>query len=244
MFLAWSIPAAFLIGSIPFGLLIARSRGVDIRKHGSGNIGATNVGRVLGKKLGFFCFACDLLKGLLPTLGAGLYLGRAGHWSVEPGVAWQWLAVMVSPVLGHMFCPWIGFKGGKGVATGLGALLGVFPALTIPGVGAAVVWLMMLRVWRYVGMSSVVASASLPVWVAAEFAVAGSAGWIGAGTAWMDVVRLALPFFALTLALAALVIVKHRANIARTLAGTEPRVKWMGGGPRDGSPPPPPAPGP
>jgi glycerol-3-phosphate acyltransferase PlsY len=236
MFLAWSIPAAFLIGSIPFGLLIARSRGIDIRKHGSGNIGATNVGRVLGKKLGFFCFACDLLKGLAPTLGAGLYLGHAGRWSVEPELAWQWLAVMASPVVGHMFCPWIGFKGGKGVATGLGALLGVFPALTIPGIGAAVVWLVMLWVWRYVGMSSVVAAASLPVWVAGEFVAARAAGWIPGSSAWMDIARLAVPFFALTLALAALVIVKHRANIARTLAGTEPKVKWLGGPPRQTPP--------
>lgn len=242
MFLAWSIPAAFLIGSIPFGLLIARSQGIDIRKHGSGNIGATNVGRVLGRKWGLFCFACDLLKGLLPTLAAGVYLGRAGHWSVEPQIAWQWLAVMVSPVLGHMFCPWIGFKGGKGVATGLGALLGVFPALTIPGVGAAVVWLVMLKVWRYVGISSVVASASLPVWVAAEFAVAWTVGWIPQGAQWSEVARLALPFFVLTLALAALVIVKHRANIARTLAGTEPRVAWLGGVSPGSSPPPGPKP--
>lgn len=229
MFLLLAIPIAFLIGSIPFGLVIGRAKGIDIRKHGSGNIGATNVGRVLGKRLGILCFACDLLKGLLPTLAAGVYLGCAGRWSVDPETAWQWLAVMSAPVLGHMFCPWIGFKGGKGVATGLGALLGVFPPLTIPAIGAAALWLVALKVWRYVGISSVVASASLPAWVALEFAVAGAAGWLPGTEDWFGVATRALPFFTVGAALAALVIVKHRGNIARTRAGTEPRVTWLGG---------------
>lgn len=226
MFLSWSIPLAFLIGSIPFGLLIGRAKGIDIRQHGSGNIGATNVGRVLGKKFGVLCFVCDLLKGLLPTLAAGLYLGVAGRWSVEPHIAWQWLAVMFAPVLGHMFCPWVGFKGGKGVATGLGAMLGVFPPLALPALGAAAVWLLALRLWRYVGMSSVIASASLPAWVALEFALAGAAGRLPVADA--GIARGALPFFAVATALAVLVIAKHRDNIARTRAGTEPRVTWLG----------------
>jgi acyl phosphate:glycerol-3-phosphate acyltransferase len=110
---------AFLAGSIPFGLLIAQAKGLDIRKHGSGNIGATNVARVLGMKLGLLCFGLDVLKGLGPTLGAGLAMGVVGTLEVPAIDAWWWLGVMSAAIFGHMFSPWIGFRGGKGVATGL-----------------------------------------------------------------------------------------------------------------------------
>jgi acyl-phosphate glycerol 3-phosphate acyltransferase len=127
---------SFLSGSIPFGLLIARARGVDIRRHGSGNIGATNVWRVLGRGPGLLCFALDVLKGLAPTLGAawttGLLGPRALPGPIDARSAWLWLVVMALAILGHMFSPWVGFRGGKGVATGLGALLGVWPFLTAP----------------------------------------------------------------------------------------------------------------
>ena len=137
---AAAIPIGFLIGSIPFGFIIGRIKGIDVREHGSGNIGATNVGRVLGRRLGAICFALDLFKGLAPTLGAGLAAGVVGGYGIGSADAWWWLAVMVSPVLGHMYSPWIGFRGGKGVATGLGALLGVAPILTGPALGALAVW--------------------------------------------------------------------------------------------------------
>lgn len=224
MALPAAILVAFLCGSVPFGLLIGRARGIDIRRHGSGNIGATNVGRVLGKRLGLACFALDLCKGLAPVLAFGLWRGFAGRFDLPPADSWQWLAVMSAPVLGHVFCPWVGFRGGKGVATGLGVLLGVFPVLTIAGVGALCVWLLSLRLWRMVSASSIAAAASLPAWIALAFAGASRRG--AAGAAWVD---LAWPYLLLGGLLALLVIVKHRANVSRILKGTEPRVTWLGG---------------
>lgn len=226
MTLALAIALGFLCGSIPFGLLIGRSRGIDIRKHGSGNIGATNVGRVLGRRLGFLCFALDLLKGLLPTLTFGLWAGYAGRFTLEPADSGRWLAVMSAPVLGHMFCPWVGFKGGKGVATGLGALLGVYPVLTIAGAGALFVWLLALRLWRMVSLSSILAAASLPLWIAGAFLGARQRGVISADRSWLEI---AWPSVALGVALALLVIARHRANISRISRGTESRVSWLGG---------------
>jgi len=220
-----AILGAFLCGSIPFGLIIGRARGIDIRTHGSGNIGATNVGRVLGRKLGLACFALDVLKGLGPTLGFGLWAGYAGRFWLEPGESWRWLAVMCAPVLGHMFCPWVGFKGGKGVATGLGALLGVFPVLSIAGAGALIVWLAALRVWRMVSLASILAAASLPLWIAGSFVIVFARRDEPLGTQGLSV---ALPFLCLGVALAALVIVRHRSNMARIRSGTESKVSWLG----------------
>ncbi|MEM1330410.1 MAG: glycerol-3-phosphate 1-O-acyltransferase PlsY [Planctomycetota bacterium] len=205
-----SIPLGFLSGSIPFGLLIARRHGIDIREHGSGNIGATNVGRVLGKGPGLTCFALDVAKGLVPVLAAGLMAGLIGSRELPSSLTWWWLLATAAPILGHIFCPWVGFKGGKGVATGLGALLGVFPVLTIAGAGGLAVWLVTLRLTRFVGVSSSLAAASLPFWVM------GAWSWLGlAGDR--------TPFLVITGLLAVLVVVRHRGNLSRTLKGTEPR---------------------
>lgn len=207
------IVGAYLVGAIPFGLLIAKSKGVDIRKHGSGNIGATNVGRVLGKQFFVLCFILDMLKGLLPTLAFGLVTGVIGaEESVSPNEYWWWLGAMAAPVLGHMFSPFIRFKGGKGVATGLGALLAVFPVMTLAAGVALVVFLTTLKLSRYVGLSSSLAALSLPLTTAVlVFVVGGS--FEGA---WPAVVVAA--------ALAGVVIVKHRGNLSRTFAGTEPKA--------------------
>lgn len=205
----------YLVGSIPFGLLIGFARGVDLREHGSGNIGATNAVRVLGKKLGGVCFALDVLKGVLPVLLAGWLTGHLGR---EPGSApagetLAFLAVAVTPMLGHIFPVWLGFKGGKGVATGLGVMLGVYPVLTA-AVGVAVaVWVCSAMALRMVGISSVLAAVSMPLAVGAY---ALSRGGEGAWGLW--------PYIAVTGALASLVVWTHRGNIARTLAGTEPRI--------------------
>lgn len=206
---------AFLAGSIPFGLLIARARGVDIRKHGSGNIGATNVWRVLGRGPGLLCFALDVLKGLLPALGAGWWMGllTAGPTPgpIDARDAWLWLGVMAMAMFGHMYSPWVNFRGGKGVATGLGAMLGLWPFLTVPALVGLVVWAAVAKATRYVSLASCAAAATLPLMVFA-WAQAGTAP----GAAW--------PFGAATAALGALVIFKHRANIRRLLAGTENRM--------------------
>ena len=206
-------------GSIPFGLLIARSRGIDIRRHGSGNIGATNVGRVLGLKLGLLCFGLDVLKGFAPTFAAG-YLMDVLHPSLvgEPiGAidAWGWLGVVVCAVLGHMFSPFIGFRGGKGVATGLGAMLGLWPYLTLPAIGALVLWIVAAAIWRYVSLASCIAALSLPLWV-----------FLGSRLAAERTGRApdVLPFYVVTGAMGLLVVYRHRANIRRLLSGTENRL--------------------
>ena len=229
------IPAAFLMGSIPFGFLIARAKGIDLRQHGSGNIGATNLGRVLGRPYFFLCFALDLSKGLTPTLIAGSVLGTLGRMDIQPTDAWVWLAVMFAAPLGHIFSPWLGFKGGKGVATALGAMIGVMPAMTIPAVGAFVVYMVVLMLWRMVGPASSVAAASLPLWTWYAFSQyetlqerrVGSQSQfedLPAGQIDQMVQNFGTPFFLVSLALAVIVIYKHRANLARAMAGTEPKL--------------------
>lgn len=220
---AW-VCAAYLAGSVPFGLLIGRAHGIDIRAHGSKNIGATNVGRVLGRRAGIACFALDMLKGFVPTLLAGLALGTAGRVDPPPDASWAWLAVAGAAVAGHMFPPWLAFRGGKGVATGFGAILAVVPLLTIPAAGALVVWLGTLRVSRYVGLSSCVAAASLPLLTALQPGLLRAAGLGRAGAPGLGTVA---PHLAVGAILAALVIYRHRGNLARTLRGTESRVAWI-----------------
>jgi acyl phosphate:glycerol-3-phosphate acyltransferase len=215
---------AFLCGSIPFGLLIARCKGVDIRQHGSGNIGATNVGRVLGRGLGWCCFGLDLLKGFIPAFAAGALNDLIPRSLLPPPIesrsAWLWLAVMAAPVLGHIFSPWLRFKGGKGVAAGLGAVLGVFPYLTIPALGALLTWAAVLFVSRYMSLASCAAAVALPLLVASwgvlTARVSGLAGATLPAGFW--------PFVIATAILGALVVLRHRANIQRLLAGTESRI--------------------
>ncbi|MCC7387702.1 MAG: glycerol-3-phosphate 1-O-acyltransferase PlsY [Phycisphaerales bacterium] len=210
-----AIPLAFLSGSVPFGLLIARAKGVNIREHGSGNIGATNVWRVLGRGPGLACFALDVLKGLLPTLGAGLASGLVGRPDPPAREALLWVACAAAAILGHMFSPWIGFKGGKGVATGFGALLGIYPLLTWPALGAFAAWLVVAKLSKYVSLASCIAALSLPagLWVTVEALSDAPARHAAAG-----------PFYGAVGLLAAVVVVKHRANLGRLLRGTENRI--------------------
>lgn len=212
--------AGFLAGSIPFGLFIGLAKGVDIRTLGSKNIGATNVGRVLGRKYFLLCFGLDVLKGLVPTLVMGAVLGRLGEVFMPARDAAWWLAGMAAPVLGHVFSPWLKFKGGKGVATGLGALLGVVPALAAPGACAFLLWLIVLAAKRYISLASIVAGLSLPLWVVVLFLVAP---WERGGAP-LPRLEAAAPFAGLALGLALLVVWTHRANIARLRAGTEMKV--------------------
>src|SRR5690349_16872893 len=130
------IPAAYLLGSVPYGLLVAKTRGVDPRTAGSGNIGATNVGRLLGKKFFAIVFILDLLKGLLPTLAAAFILAHSNGPATPYSAAdyLLWLLVAFAAVCGHMFSVFLKFKGGKGVATSAGVVLGVFPYFTLAGV--------------------------------------------------------------------------------------------------------------
>lgn len=211
------IIAAFLCGSIPFGFLLGKAQGIDLRKHGSGNIGATNAGRVLGKRIGRICLILDILKGFVPAIGAGLAHGLIGAPTLSQEQAWLWLAVASAAMLGHIFPPWLAFKGGKGVATGFGAMLGVAPYLTAPTLGAAVMFVITVRVTRYVGLASCVAAVSLPLmtWIWLEFAMPAMAARDGAWPSAMLWV---------TAALGAMVIWRHRGNLVRMVKGTEPRA--------------------
>lgn len=186
--------AAYLLGAIPFGLLVARAHGVDIRKEGSGNIGATNVLRVIGKGWGIFTFILDALKGFIPAFFFPL-IGNAGDpvYGVLFGLA---------AILGHTFPVFLKFKGGKGVATSAGMILGVAPFSV--GVGFAV-WLACVFITRYVSLASILAALAVGISI------------------WCDpkqtnlIVQCAISFMSV------LVIWLHRANMKRLLAGTENR---------------------
>jgi acyl phosphate:glycerol-3-phosphate acyltransferase len=208
---------AYLCGAIPFGLLLGKAKGVDIRLHGSGNIGATNVGRVLGRTWGILAFFLDMLKGCLPVLGFGI---MAGHWIAphEPGRAvinLVWGAVAASCVIGHLFPVYLGFKGGKGVATSLGALLGFYPYFTLPGLIAFSLWIVLTLTTRYVSVGSVGAVAAFPI-IFAAFAILRHDAWGGADELW--------PLHLFGTSMALLVIYRHRGNLQRLYRGVEPRI--------------------
>lgn len=219
----YTIPAAFLAGTIPFGLLLGKAKGVDVRTQGSGNIGATNLGRILGRPYFFLCFALDFLKGLVPVAVAGWMGGLFQDKPLAAQDAWLWLAAMVAPVLGHVLNPWLKFKGGKGVATSLGALLAVWPFLTIPAAGVFLVFAIVLATGRIMSLASMVAGISLPLLVLGWW-VAGSIGLAHhAPRTNLDISEI-MPFLSVSVLLAGLVVWTHRSNIRRLKAGTEPRL--------------------
>ncbi|MGD9691040.1 MAG: glycerol-3-phosphate 1-O-acyltransferase PlsY [Phycisphaerales bacterium] len=228
MLTAALIALAFLLGSIPFGLIIGKARGIDIRQHGSRNIGATNVGRVLGRRWGFLCFALDFAKGFAPTLFSSWLLGTLGTLEAPRNAVWSGLAVMAAAIFGHMFSPWVGFKGGKGVATGFGALAAIWPALGVPVILAFVAWAAVLASTRYMGLASCIAAAILPVGVWFAPAAASWIGWLSReGAARADV----FPHLCVSTLLAGFVIWKHRGNIRRMIEGRELRLGGSGAAP-------------
>jgi glycerol-3-phosphate acyltransferase PlsY len=209
------------------GVLLGMARGLDIRAHGSRNIGATNVGRVLGRRLGLLCFVLDVLKGALPVLVAGAaagVLGRtlAGEGAIGAAEMGLWLAVAVAAVVGHMFPLYLRFRGGKGVATGFGAICAMWPLLTVPALVALLVWCAVLRLTRYVSVASMAAAASLPL--AYVLWIVGRGG--GGRLLEQAPQRIAAswPPLAVTAALALLIVYRHRANIGRLRRGQEPRI--------------------
>lgn len=215
------VALGYLCGSVPFGYLIARAKGMDIREHGSGNIGATNVRRVLGSGPGNLCFALDVLKGALPVLIAGAIMRTLGDHALPAGTAWGWLGVAIAPVIGHMFPVWLRFKGGKGVATGLGALSALWPIVTPAAIVAFALWVLTVKVTRYVSVASCVAACSMPIAIVAS----RLAGWgLPSGADRLDHALGAWPFVVLTTLLAVLVVVKHRGNLTRVARGEEPKI--------------------
>jgi glycerol-3-phosphate acyltransferase PlsY len=192
---------SYLLGSIPFGFIAGRICGIDIRTQGSGNIGATNVLRVLGKKWGYAVFCLDFMKGLLPVLLA-LFWGRSI--GVNPASAPGALAALCM-LLGHNFPVWLGFKGGKGIASSAGVIVGLF------GIGAFLFclgsWLLFFSVTRYVSVASIAAAIAVPVSVSVLYFMHHS-DWLTLFVACLMCV---------------LAIWRHRSNITRLRAGTEPR---------------------
>jgi acyl phosphate:glycerol-3-phosphate acyltransferase len=230
MLTLWLCPLfGFLLGSVPFGLLISKAYGVDIRKHGSGNIGATNVLRVLGKKPGISCLLLDALKGFLPVLIA-INLARFHNSSPILTLDFLWnLAGSPPPVsretaqlihvlsglaaiLGHNYSPWLGFRGGKGIATSAGVVIALMPFAVIILLFA---WFVLFLTTRYVSVASMGAAVLMPL-----ITLWGSwhHGRIQDGT-WNK------PLFALSCAIALLAVWSHRSNIRRLIDGTENRFQ-------------------
>lgn len=193
---------AYIAGATPFGFLVAKWKGVDIRKHGSGNIGATNVIRVMGKKVGIPVFVLDCLKGLLPVIFA-----RNWCLSHEFDPTWPSLLAGLGSVMGHNFTFWLGFKGGKGIATSAGVMLALLPVALLAGL---VVWLALFYTTRYVAVASIGAGAALPLAVLGQRAVTGSP---------------ALPLLGFAVVIGGLAIWRHRSNVKRLMNGTENRFE-------------------
>jgi glycerol-3-phosphate acyltransferase PlsY len=206
------IPVAYLVGSIPFGLIVGLAKGVDPRKAGSGNIGATNVARLLGKKWFFVVFFLDMLKSLIPVAAASVLVHRLPEAQRDWRVHLLWLSVGFAAVLGHMFSVFLGFKGGKGVATSAGVMLGLYPYFTIPGAIAIGVFIVVFYAWRYISLGSIVGASAFPI---AYLIVGQMRGW--------DTFGSQLPLLIFAIVMAALVVYKHRSNIGRLRAGTESR---------------------
>ena len=210
-----SIIGAYLLGSIPFGLLIAKAHGKDLRSIGSGNIGATNVSRALGRKWAYVCFGLDMLKGAVPMLVTlSLVRGSSSESQIEKVILlWLWLAVGCAAILGHIFPIYVKFKGGKGVATSFGVALGLWPYFTICALFAIAIWVVVVLIWRYVSLASIAASVSFPLVLI--LAIILTPGW--------DFVNL-WPLLIAATAIPLMVIIRHRENIKRLLAGTESKI--------------------
>ncbi|MBC8377925.1 MAG: glycerol-3-phosphate 1-O-acyltransferase PlsY [Planctomycetes bacterium] len=203
---------AYLLGAVPFGFLIGKAHGKDLRLIGSGNIGATNATRALGRKWGVICLLLDVCKGLLPMLLVPL-LGLIKQ-DLESLRLALWLLVGCAAVLGHVFPVYLKFKGGKGVATSLGIVLGLWPYYTLCGLGVFAIWLVTLLIWRYVSLSSILAAVSFPVLLLLSI--------LFLDKPW-DFVQL-WPLMVAAVLMAMLVIARHAENIKRLLDGSEPKI--------------------
>lgn len=186
--------AGYLLGSISFAVIVARRHGIDILKVGSGNPGATNVKRVVGKKAGNLVFALDFLKGLI-----------AAGWPLLPilgaeSAVWAGMAGLVGAILGHSFSIFLRFKGGKGVAVTMGGLFALLPVVTLIGL---LVWVVVFYTSRYVSLASLAFGVSLPL-----AALVTARAW---------------PLMVLTVLVAVLIVYRHRGNIQRLRDGTESR---------------------
>jgi acyl phosphate:glycerol-3-phosphate acyltransferase len=194
---------SYLIGSIPSGYLVARTQGVEIRRHGSKNIGATNVLRVMGKKWGYLVFLCDSSKGFL-AVKLGLLIAADSQFSPVLGG----VIAAISCILGHNYTLWLGFKGGKGIATSGGVALALFPIPVICCV--ALVWIVVFYLGKYVSLASIAAAVALPFAVFLTVAKTGADFW---------------KLFGFSILIAAMAVWRHQSNIVRLMNGTESRFR-------------------
>ena len=196
---------AYLIGSIPFGYLIVRHKvGDDIRETGSGGTGATNVSRRAGKAAGVFTLVLDALKGVLAIVVAQLIIGEGG-----PSIDWLTAAAAIAAITGHIFPVWLKFRGGKGVATGVGVFLMIAPIAVFC---AAILFLVVVSATKYISLGSIVAAAMIPLFV------------------FMDMIfnkpiSSLQPLLVAAVAGAMLIVFAHRGNIRRLAEGTEPKFR-------------------
>jgi glycerol-3-phosphate acyltransferase PlsY len=212
---------AYLLGSIPFGYLIVRAtEGADVRKTGSGGTGATNVSRRAGKPAGVITLVLDALKGAVAVVIAKLILGlpvfvAGGHEAaplqslVVTEAHWWIAAAAIAVIVGHIFPLWLRFRGGKGVATGIGVFLMLAP---IAVALAALVFIVVVILTRYVSLGSILAAISIPFFVLLQ-------------NAFIQPVEFLAPIMSASIAGAALIVFAHRENIARLMNGTESRFK-------------------
>ncbi len=201
--LAVVLIGSYLLGSIPFGYLAGRVARIDIRNCGSGNVGATNVIRALGKGYGYPVFALDFLKGFGAVKISIMIATRAQSEWTSPEMFG--IVAAISSVLGHSFPVWLGLKGGKGVATSAGALFALAPIATLVGVA---IWILTFWLTRYVSVASIAAAAALPLIILVS--------------TWLSRTTGRLLFYS-SVCLAAVVIWRHRSNLSRLMRGTEPR---------------------
>lgn len=201
-----TVVIGFLLGSIPTGYLVAKGRGIDIRSVGSGNIGATNAFRVLGKGPGIFVLLVDGLKGWASARYAGKWALQLLNSGTMPSTLWLMIVGGVAAIIGHNFTPWLRFKGGKGIATSAGVLLAWSPMALAVTLG---VWLVVFLGSKYVSLASIAAAMVLPVAI-----------WIAEKSAALTLIATAL---------SALAIFKHRANIQRLRQGTENKIQFRRG---------------
>lgn len=192
---------SYFIGSIPSGYLVARSQGVDIRQHGSRNIGATNVLRVMGKKWGYLVFLCDSSKGFLAVKLGFLIAAHSLQSPVLGGVI-----AAIACILGHNYTLWLGFKGGKGIATSGGVILALFPIAVICCI--AIVWVIVFYSSKFVSLASIAAAVALPFSVFLFVPKTGTEFWV---------------VFGFSLLVCLLAVWRHQSNIVRLMNGTETR---------------------
>ena len=200
------VSAAYLLGSIPFGYLIVRlARSGDVRETGSGGTGATNVTRRAGKGAGILTLVLDAVKGAVAVALA--------RWLLTPdfGVNWWVTAAALAAILGHIFPVWLSFRGGKGVATGLGIFLTLSPLAVVC---AALLFVVIVWATRYVSLGSIIAAAALPLCI-----------WMLSLRTEAAVIESHAPLMTVAILGSAFIIFMHRANIGRLLRGTENKLK-------------------